>query len=187
MRNQLGQAYANQGMISTARDSYTLVVEALGDENGEPRYSDVRWRYQLGRAYDFLGSLRNMDRERERSGSRRRGRGLRGDPRRSIRRRRGGGMRRDDPERGLSNLDRYAHHEKAQAIFAALVETTTTPEEPVDRVEHHTGAGRPVGRPDTPLVGHVGIEPSQKLGRPPRPDRDHLRRISHGGMMLRHA
>lgn len=78
VRNQLGQVYANQRMINAARESYTLVIEALELEDETPRFEEQRWRFELARAHDFMGSLGTRGREEDKDGDRRGGRGRRG-------------------------------------------------------------------------------------------------------------
>ncbi|MEE2885786.1 MAG: tetratricopeptide repeat protein, partial [Planctomycetota bacterium] len=131
IRNQLGQVYANQRMLTAARDSYSLVIEALEKAEGTPRFEDQRWRYELARAHDFMGSLGTRQREEGREAARRNSRSRRGPEGRrgpEARRRPPGSRRRDNPRRlaarlhGPSSEERRNHHATAQRLLAKLIE-----------------------------------------------------------------
>jgi serine/threonine protein kinase len=132
VRNQLGQVYANQHMIAAAQESYSLVIESLSQAEGTLRFEDHRWRYELARAHDFMGSLSTHAREAGRDGGRRPGRGRRGPPDRrgpEGRKRNPNPRRREtplhpnaeDPARSNST-ERAQHHQSAQRLLSTLME-----------------------------------------------------------------
>jgi eukaryotic-like serine/threonine-protein kinase len=121
IRNQLGQVYAQQGVIAKARRSHTLVLRVLEDQAGEPKTTTHRGLYELARAHDFLGSwgtptLEDRRIESRRPRERRRGEGRR---RAVVSRLRPGRPSGRGKSRGAN---RRVHHVRAQKILADLLE-----------------------------------------------------------------
>jgi tetratricopeptide (TPR) repeat protein len=131
VRNQLGQVYANQRMIPAAQESYSLVIASLGKAEGTPQFEDHRWRYELARAHDFMGSLSTRAHQEGREGGRRPGRGRRGPPDRrgpEGRRRSSNPRRRETPLRPnaenparSNSTERAQHHQSAQRLLSTLM------------------------------------------------------------------